>query len=329
MFKPSVLLENIRAFNAYRSPYTLRDVWPVGRRSAVLVLLFIGTQGELRVLLTKRSRSLRSFSGHVSFPGGKADEGEEVPEQVARREAAEEIGLPQDPHRLRDEFGMEVENVLTEMPCYMSRTLLSVKPVVCLLKNKGPNRGDTEPLNGSRFVAKLNPGETSSLFSVPLLDLAPHHLRPAGMPEYIHEQEQSLEWGGLPWVVRHLHYPVENPGEVPWLQAVEDISSTDEDHTHEGIACRDLWGLTAKVIGDLASVATRLVTAADTVAAGDPHVTLGHEDLIYGLHRLAGEMQPARSPWESALIAAKRGVRYADKIPPTYMQELESRGITY
>ncbi|CAI4657402.1 CRL_G0038580.mRNA.1.CDS.1 [Saccharomyces cerevisiae] len=50
-------------------------------------------KGELRVLLTKRSRTLRSFSGDVSFPGGKADYFQETFESVARREAEEEIGL--------------------------------------------------------------------------------------------------------------------------------------------------------------------------------------------------------------------------------------------
>ncbi|KAL3232293.1 Peroxisomal coenzyme A diphosphatase 1, peroxisomal [Nakaseomyces bracarensis] len=326
MFKPNVLLENIRNFNSFRSPYQLRDIWPVGRRSAVLVLLFIGTQGELRVLLTKRSRSLRSFSGHVSFPGGKADEGEESPELVARREACEEIGLPQDAKQLREEFGMEIDNLLTEMPCYMSRTLLSVKPVVCLLKNHG--KADTEPLIASRFVAKLNPGETSSLFSVPLMDLAPTHLRP-GSPEHINEHEQSLEWGGLPWLVKHFYYPVDNPHEVSWLQNVEDLSSAEEEPDRNGkkrVPCRDLWGLTAKIVGDLASIATKLITPSTLVST--PQITLGHEDLIYGLHS-AGELQPQRSKWESDLISAKPNIHYIDKIPQEYMDDLNSRGVTF
>lgn len=325
MFKPSVLLENIRNFNSFKSPYALRDVWPVGRRSAVLVLLFIGTQGELRVLLTKRSRSLRSFSGHVSFPGGKADAGEEVPEQVARREAYEEIGLPEDPAQLRDQFGMEIENLLTEMPCYMSRTLLSVKPVVCLLKNY--NHVETDPLNATRFAAKLNPGETSSLFSVPLMDLAPHHLKKDHTTEYIREREQSLEWGGLPWFVRHLHYPVDNPHEVSWLNNIEDLSSTDEEQPNDKVSCRDLWGLTAKIITDLASIATALITPATVNVS--PHITLGHEDLIYGLHKVAGEMQHIRSTWESNLISAMPNIKYTDKIPSTYMEELKTRGVTF
>uniref|UniRef100_A0A1I8FD79 Nudix hydrolase domain-containing protein n=1 Tax=Macrostomum lignano TaxID=282301 RepID=A0A1I8FD79_9PLAT len=47
-----------------------------------------------RVLLTKRSTRLTSFSGQVSFPGGKSDPGADAgPVATALREAAEEIGL--------------------------------------------------------------------------------------------------------------------------------------------------------------------------------------------------------------------------------------------
>ncbi|CAG61650.1 uncharacterized protein GVI51_K10637 [Nakaseomyces glabratus] len=327
MLKSSLLLENIRKFNRFRSPYRLQDVWPLGRRSAVLVLLFIGNQGELRVLLTKRSRSLRSFSGHVSFPGGKADDAKETPEQVARRETCEEIGLPQDAAQLKRDYGMEIENLLTEMPCYISRTLLSVKPVVCLLKNT--HKSDLDILEASKFAAKLNPGETSSLFSVPLRDLAPRHLRRGMATEYVDHREESLEWGGLPWLVDHFYYPVENPQEAPWLTDVQDLSSEENevevlrDASSHRVQCRDLWGLTAKIISDLAAIATGLITT-DT----SRQATVGHEDLIYGLYT-NGQMQPERSQWESDMIRAKRDTNYTDVIPEAYMSDLHSRGVTF
>jgi 8-oxo-dGTP pyrophosphatase MutT (NUDIX family) len=42
----------------------------------VLVLLY-EQAGELRVLLTTRSKSLRAHPGQTALPGGKADEGDE------------------------------------------------------------------------------------------------------------------------------------------------------------------------------------------------------------------------------------------------------------
>jgi 8-oxo-dGTP pyrophosphatase MutT (NUDIX family) len=62
-----------------------------GDGSAVLVALFT-EGGEARVLLTRRSASLRTHRGQVSFPGGRIDPGEDAA-AGALREAHEEIGL--------------------------------------------------------------------------------------------------------------------------------------------------------------------------------------------------------------------------------------------
>lgn len=62
-----------------------------GAPAAVLVALFEEAD-ETRVLLTRRAAHLRAHRGEVSFPGGRLDPGE-APEDGARREAHEEIGL--------------------------------------------------------------------------------------------------------------------------------------------------------------------------------------------------------------------------------------------
>jgi 8-oxo-dGTP pyrophosphatase MutT (NUDIX family) len=71
---------------------------PVGTApSAVLVALF-EEDGEARVVLTRRSTSLRTHRGQVSFPGGRIDPGEDAI-AAALREAHEEVGL--DPSLVR------------------------------------------------------------------------------------------------------------------------------------------------------------------------------------------------------------------------------------
>lgn len=69
------------------------------RKSAVLVPLFEGDDGDLRVILTRRSGKLRNHKGEVSFPGGRIDEGETAME-AALREAHEEIRLPSENVRI-------------------------------------------------------------------------------------------------------------------------------------------------------------------------------------------------------------------------------------
>jgi 8-oxo-dGTP pyrophosphatase MutT (NUDIX family) len=84
----------------------MRDVWdrlkdlppvshPPTARSAVLVPLYADREGAVRVLLTKRPDDMRTHPGDVVFPGGMMEEGED-PVATAKREAREEVGLPED-----------------------------------------------------------------------------------------------------------------------------------------------------------------------------------------------------------------------------------------
>jgi 8-oxo-dGTP pyrophosphatase MutT (NUDIX family) len=64
-----------------------------GRQSAVLILFGPDAHGGEDVVLTERSRSMRSHAGQVSFPGGAIDPVDSGPVSAALREAQEEVGL--------------------------------------------------------------------------------------------------------------------------------------------------------------------------------------------------------------------------------------------
>lgn len=66
---------------------------PELRRSAVAVVLSEVGDGDMEVLLTRRSWGMRTHRGEVAFPGGALEEGDEFPVGTALREANEEVGL--------------------------------------------------------------------------------------------------------------------------------------------------------------------------------------------------------------------------------------------
>lgn len=61
--------------------------------SGVMVLLFPNEQQELKIVLTLRTNTIR-HAGQISFPGGRAEPGEEL-KQTALRETEEEVGISQ------------------------------------------------------------------------------------------------------------------------------------------------------------------------------------------------------------------------------------------
>ncbi|KAL1839393.1 hypothetical protein VTK73DRAFT_4052 [Phialemonium thermophilum] len=61
MMRSKAAIARLRAFKP--PPFPLWDRLPVSRRAAVLMLLYADRRGDLRVVITMRAASLRSFSG--------------------------------------------------------------------------------------------------------------------------------------------------------------------------------------------------------------------------------------------------------------------------
>jgi len=118
-----------------------------GREGAItpasVLVPVVAHPGGLTVLFTQRTSQLRSHSGQISFPGGRAEPEDPSPEFTALREAGEEIGLK----------AGQVE-VLGRLPEYLTRTGYRVTPVVGLL---------TPPLE-----LTPDPREVQEVFEVPL-----------------------------------------------------------------------------------------------------------------------------------------------------------------
>ncbi|KAM7263904.1 hypothetical protein ACFE04_001587 [Oxalis oulophora] len=115
------------------------------KKAAVLICLFEGDGGDLRVILTKRSSKLSTHSGEVSLPGGKSEQGDKDDADTATREAQEEIGL-----------NPSLVDVVTVLEPFLSKHLLRVVPVIGILNNR------------EAFNPVLNPAEVEEIFEAPL-----------------------------------------------------------------------------------------------------------------------------------------------------------------
>jgi 8-oxo-dGTP pyrophosphatase MutT (NUDIX family) len=138
--------------------------------AAVLVALVQRTSG-LQVLLTRRTDHLRDHAGQISFPGGRSEPGDADAAATALREAAEEVGLPE----------QRVE-VIGQLPTYTTVTNFVVTPVVALVQPP--------------FELQLDPVEVAEAFEVPLL----HLMSPAGHQRHVFDVEgQQRHFLSMPW----------------------------------------------------------------------------------------------------------------------------------
>jgi 8-oxo-dGTP pyrophosphatase MutT (NUDIX family) len=139
--------------------FARRAVPPDGRRPAgVAVVLLPDDEGRACLLLTKRTRGLRSHSGQWALPGGRLDP-DETARGAALRELAEEVGLV-----LGDEA------ILGLLDDYPTRSGFVITPVVVWA--------------GADVVLTPSPHEVASVHRIPLTELdKPEIPRLVSIPE--------------------------------------------------------------------------------------------------------------------------------------------------
>lgn len=105
---------------------------------------------EPSVLFTRRTAHLKSHSGQISFPGGRAEPQDPGPEHTALRETHEEIGLL-----------AECIELLGRLGDYHTRTGYRITPVVGLVMpplDLSPDRNEVEEVFEVPLAFLLDPG---------------------------------------------------------------------------------------------------------------------------------------------------------------------------
>jgi 8-oxo-dGTP pyrophosphatase MutT (NUDIX family) len=116
-------------------------------KCAAVLIPLVWYDEEWHLLFTRRTDTVESHKGQVSFPGGACDEGETTPEQTALREADEEIGLNPDDVR-----------VLGRLSNLITITYFRVTPVIGVVKWPA--------------VFRVGEHEVARIFTIPLKWLA-------------------------------------------------------------------------------------------------------------------------------------------------------------
>ena len=159
---------------------------PGAEQAAVLVPLFVATDGTLHAVFTERRADLRRHAGEISFPGGRRDEGDADLPSTALRECHEEIGLPPD--------AVELLGALPPTPTFV--TNYAIYPFVGLI----------EP----GFAWVLQEREVAQVLELPLDAVRAGHGRRRlvrrGMPfrTDAYETDGHLIWGATARIVADL-----------------------------------------------------------------------------------------------------------------------------
>ena len=139
---------------------------------AAVLIPIVDREGDLSVLLTRRTEHLANHAGQVSFPGGHVEPGDLTPEDAALRETEEEIGLDR-----------RHVTLLGRLDDYVTRTGFKVTPVVSVVDPP--------------FDLDPDAGEVETVFEVPLpflLDPA-NHQRSSRLFKGHRRHYYTLRWG--------------------------------------------------------------------------------------------------------------------------------------
>ena len=112
-------------------------------RDAAVLIPVIDDGPDSRIILTRRTATMRRHSGQVAFPGGAIDPEDGSADVAAMREAEEEIGLDR-----------RFVEVVGHLPVYLTTTGFRIRPVLSVVRP------------GFSLVA--NPAEVDEVFEVPL-----------------------------------------------------------------------------------------------------------------------------------------------------------------
>ncbi len=179
--------EEIAQILSVRPAETSR-VWGIANQAAVLVPL-LRLDRAWHLLLTQRTHSIATHKGQISFPGGRAEVEDAIPEGTALRETWEEVGI-----------GEKDIHLAGRLDNFVTHYGVVITPVVGIIQ---------WPVE-----LTLSSDEVSRVFTVPLSWFADEenletriHVEPDGFQRevfYYREYESDVVWGITAHIIENL-----------------------------------------------------------------------------------------------------------------------------
>lgn len=202
-----------------------------------------------------------------------------APDQIARREAWEEIGLPMDDSKLPAPFRIEH---LCYLPLNLARTELVVRPCVALLHANLPPISTSSitapntaappiPTVEETLIPRLDAKEVAAVFSAPFrnflratdeqpppppLSESQPETKPVSLPPGNWYEGSWTNWHDHPWRMHFFHVPVTNQRVAkPRVREGGLAALSEEDEAEPEPGRYKVWGMTAQILVDAACVA--------------------------------------------------------------------------
>ncbi|SLM37787.1 NUDIX hydrolase domain-like [Lasallia pustulata] len=252
-----------------------------------------------------RASTLNSYPGQAALPGGKADFLAETPFQTARREAFEEIGLPNDDSKVAPPFRVEH---ICQLPLNLAKNELGVRPCVAFL-HSGEDADNSHVDVEKSLMPRLDAKEVAAVFTAPfhnflmLKDELPDGETQGDDNERTEwYQGQWMDWHETKWRMHDFYVPI----------AGQTVTKPKNKSTDQGAVADQLeklkryrvFGMTARILVD----AARLAYNQEPEFEHNSH--WGDEDVIRRLLKM-GRLSPIRKPGDEL---AKGDMLKASKI---------------
>lgn len=177
---------------------------------------------------------------------------------MARREAWEEIGLPNDDTKIPKPFRVEH---LCQLPFSLAKTALAVRPCVAFLHSDDTTSGSPVSVEDN-MIPRLDAKEVAAVFSAPFHNFLKKEDEVTEGVEVPGKRSdwytgQWTNWHNGRWRMHNFYVPINNQKvSKPKVRESGQAAIAEESEKEEDDIQRYLvWGMTARILLDAARVA--------------------------------------------------------------------------